>query len=138
MRLVAAPPRGDRVPYPLVFGALTLLCAAGAWLRVSFTSGWIPSLCLFRRLTGIPCPACHATRALASLLTGSVGASLAWNPLAALLALASVAAALASLARRLSGRPALALRIGPREGVALRAAAAVILAANWIFLIVSR
>ena len=138
MRLVPAPGGRDRVPYPLIFGAVTLLIAAAAWLRISLTTGWIPALCVFRGLTGIPCPACHSTRALAALLTGRVSAALAFNPLVTLLALGSVAAAGLSAARRLGGGDLLALEVSRREGTALRAAAVTALAANWLYLIVSR
>jgi hypothetical protein len=138
MRLVPAPRDAGRIPYPVVFGAITLLAAAAAWLRISFTTDWIPSLCLFRRWTGIPCPACHATRALAALLSGRPGAALAWNPLVALLAAGSVVAALASAARRLSGRESLSMQFRPREERALRVAAVSLVAANWIYLVASR
>jgi len=138
MRLVPAPGGRERVPYPLIFGAITLLVAAAAWLRLSLTTGWIPALCVFRGLTGFPCPACHSTRALAALLTGRVGTALAFNPLVTLLALGAVAAAGFSAARRLRGGAVHALEISPREGTALRAAAVTALAANWVYLIVSR
>ena len=138
MRLVPAPPHEDRFPYPVIFGVIALLAAVAAWLRVSLTLDWIPSLCLFRRMTGIPCPACHATRALFALITGNVGAALASNPLVTLLAMGSALAALASLARRMAGRRPLALEFGPRESVALRVAAVILIAGNWIYLVASR
>jgi len=138
MRVVPAPRGRDRVPYALIFGAVTLLAAAAAWIRITATTEWIPALCLLRVATGIPCPACHSTPALSALLTGRIGAALAFNPLITLLALGSVAAALGSAARRLAGRPALTLRTSQREETALRFAAIAAIAANWIYLLVSR
>ena len=138
MRLVPAPAGRDPVPYPLIFGAITLLAAAAAWLRISWTAGWIPPLCLFRVWTGFPCPACHATRALASLLAGRPGAALALNPLVTLVALGCLAAALLSVLRRLAGCRPLIVQLEPREAAPLRFAALAALAANWIYLIASR
>jgi hypothetical protein len=138
MRFVRVPAHRDRVPYPIIFGVVALLAAVAAWARISLTLEWIPSLCLFRRLTGFPCPACHATRALSALLTGKIGAALAFNPLVTLSALGSALAALASLARRLTGREALALEFEPGEQVALRAAAVLLIAGNWVYLVASR
>jgi hypothetical protein len=138
MRLVPAPRGQDRAPYALIFGAITLLAAAAAWLRITVTTGWIPALCVLRSLTGIPCPACHSTRALSALLTGRIGAALAFNPLVTLLALGSAGAALGSAARRLAGRGILALEVSRREETALRVAAVTAVAANWIYLLASR
>ena len=138
MRLVPAPRGRQRVPYALIFGAIALLAAAAAWIRISWTTGWIPALCAFRSLTGVPCPACHSTRALSALFTGRIGAALAFNPLVALAALGAAGAALGAAARRLAGRGALVLEVSRREEKALRVAAAAALAANWIYLLAIR
>ena len=138
MRLVPAPRGQQRVPYALSFGAIAILAAAAAWLRISWTTGWIPALCALRSLTGIPCPACHSTRALSALLTGKVGAALAFNPLVTLVALGSAGAALGSAVRRLAGRGILALEISAREETVLRAATVLAVAANWIYLLAVR
>ena len=58
----------------LIFGALAVL-ALGAY------AFGIP-LCMFHRLTGIPCPLCGTTRACVSLLHGDVASALRINPLA--------------------------------------------------------
>ncbi len=138
MRLVPAPRGREQVPYPLIFGAITLLVAAAAWLRVSLTTGWLPPLCPLRVLTGIPCPACRATRALAALLSGHPGAALGLNPLAALVALGCIGAALVSAARRLAGGSPLSLQLGRRESALLRLGAVAALSANWIYLVATR
>jgi hypothetical protein len=46
-----------------------------------------PSACLFKEVTGIPCPSCGTTRALIALLRGDVRGSVMINPFGALLAL---------------------------------------------------
>jgi len=62
----------------LGLGALWL----AAWLRLPGPE------CLFRKLTGWPCPLCGGTRAFRDLARGDWGAALWTSPLACLLALA--------------------------------------------------
>lgn len=62
--------------------SLTLGCIAGyVWLVVSvfqMNDGW--TVCLFKRVTGLPCPACGSTRAMMELAGGNPAGSLAINP----------------------------------------------------------
>ena len=44
-----------------------------------------PTLCLFKNVTGIPCPSCGVTRSMACLLQGNVLQALYWNPIGILL-----------------------------------------------------
>lgn len=48
-------------------------------LSLGFQSG--PSLCLFNKLAGFPCPTCGLTRSLYSLATGNLSQSVRFNPL---------------------------------------------------------
>ncbi|HEV8237897.1 MAG TPA: DUF2752 domain-containing protein [Thermoanaerobaculia bacterium] len=77
------------------------LGAAGAALF--FAAGWIglPSgpvytVCAFRRLTGIPCPGCGLTRAMAALARGELLLALHFHPFAPLV-LAEAAALWAAI-----------------------------------------
>jgi len=58
-------------------GALLLIGAGLAWLR-----GCGVSVCLFHRLTGLPCLTCGATRAAAAILAGDLAGALRLQPLA--------------------------------------------------------
>lgn len=53
------------------------LVTAAVWLRFA---GLPPLACPFHAITGLPCPTCGATRALAALMTGRVAVSLDFNP----------------------------------------------------------
>ncbi len=75
-----------------LYRILLLLSIAGyGWL------GWnivdeadrssLPSVCLFKDVTGLPCPSCGTTRALVLLVHGRVYDSFMTNPFGAFLAL---------------------------------------------------
>lgn len=61
--------------FALIAGAAVLLTVSGIG-------------CPFRRVTGIPCPACGTSRAVLSLLQGNISLSLYYHPLAVPLLLA--------------------------------------------------
>jgi hypothetical protein len=65
-----------------------MACLAGAGLL----SVWTPSddgrtVCPFALVTGVACPGCGMTRALAVLLHGRLGSAVRYHPLAPLLAI---------------------------------------------------
>jgi hypothetical protein len=95
--------------------------------------------CQFRKWTGHPCPGCGYTRAFQSIARGRAEDAVRDAP-ASVLLFAGVALVLAwnlaglVLRRRL--RPGPRLTPGPRTGRVLIAAAAGVLAANWIWRLV--
>jgi hypothetical protein len=67
------------------------LAAGAAAAMVFFVVGWSPlpfsrgyTFCAFRRVTGIPCPGCGMTRAMAALARGQLVAALHLHPFAPL------------------------------------------------------
>lgn len=129
LRLVA---REGAPPLGVVFGGIGLLAGAAVVFlhldRLPF------ALCVFRGLTGLPCPTCGSTRALGRLFTLDLAGALAMNPFATLVALLMAGWALADLAL-LPRRQALGLAVSPRLGFALRVAALVLFLANWVYLV---
>lgn len=72
-----------------VVAAVLVFLAAGAALHpdgagdrtaLSLMGIPLPTVCWFRLTTGFPCPGCGLTRAVALLMHGRVGASLALHP----------------------------------------------------------
>jgi hypothetical protein len=64
---------------------LSTACAAGyIWLFINYhrivTNSLEPAVCLFKRVTGIPCPSCGSTRSVLSILKGDFISALFWNP----------------------------------------------------------
>jgi hypothetical protein len=68
-----------------LYVVMSTACIAGyIWLFINYhqsVSGSIePGVCLFKRITGIPCPSCGSTRSVLSILNGDFVAALFWNP----------------------------------------------------------
>lgn len=109
--------------------------ALAAWAVLAV---WTPpedaawSVCLFRRATGLECPSCGFTRALAHLAHGDLAGSFARHPLAA--PFAAEGAALWLLAPLLlRGR-----RVGARGAAWFAAAHVVLLVAVWVARLAAR
>ena len=69
-----------------LYGLLSTAFIAGyLWLLFNYNSvivqSGIPGVCLFKRITDIPCPSCGSTRSVLSLLHGDFAAAIYWNPL---------------------------------------------------------
>jgi hypothetical protein len=66
----------------------TLLVVAGwtwVWYASVYPSGG--TVCIFKNLTGLPCPSCGSTTAAIEILHGNVAHGLAFNPIGLLLSL---------------------------------------------------
>ena len=70
-------------PWPLwavlIFVFWLVLVAATVYLSSNFNQ--FAQLCLFKRLTGFPCPTCGSTRGVLSLLHGHIIDAWLYNPL---------------------------------------------------------
>ena len=83
------------MPKRNLYGFLFALSLAGyGWLVWNVIEGsrhsLLPSVCLFKEVTGLPCPSCGTTRSLLLLMNGEFRASLMMNPFGFLLAAAVV------------------------------------------------
>lgn len=129
IRLVA---RSSAPPLGAIFGGIGLLAAAAVWLlrldRIPLT------LCVFKGLTGLPCPTCGSTRVLGRLFALDFAGAFAMNPFTTLVTVLVAAWAVADLAL-LPRRRALDLDVPKRFGFALRVGALVLFLANWVYLI---
>ncbi len=88
-------------------------------------------LCLFKRLIGIPCPTCGATRGSLAVLQGRIIEGWLYNPL--LLSVFGICLLL--LAVRLCFRRKLQLQLSRVERIIAWAFLAVLFAANWLYVI---
>ena len=68
------------LPYRITLLLLTGLALREVSVRTEgFQSG--PVLCVFRNLTGLPCPFCGSTRSVGQILQGNFTEALAFNPM---------------------------------------------------------
>lgn len=124
-----------RRAFYLLAGAL---CALGyAWIAISWQSAGGSSPCLFRWLTGVPCPACGSTRALRVLLQGDVAQAFLINPNGIVLAVLLVGVPVGLLADAVRRRATLYV-LFCRIDTTLRrrawfVAGAVLVLLNWIW-----
>ena len=123
---VGAPPLGA------IFGSLGLLGAAVVGLlgldRVPVT------FCVFKGLSGLPCPTCGSTRAVARLFELDPAGALAMNPFTTLAAVVIAAWAVVDVLL-LPRRRALRVGLSRSLGRAFRIAAFAAFVANWVYLI---
>ncbi len=124
-----APPTG------LLFGTIGAL--AGVAVSVLHLDRLPITLCMFKGMTGLPCPTCGGTRAFGRLFRGDLTGAVLMNPLVVLGALLVFGWAIADLAL-LPKRRALALELHPRLAQVLRVTAVLLLLLNWAFLLAVR
>lgn len=119
-------------PLGAIFGGIGVIAAASAaLLRLDL----LPfSICFFKAFTGLPCPTCGGTRALACLAHLDVASAFAMNPLVAAGAFMIAAWALADLAL-LPRRRAAVVELRPGLASVVRGTAVALLAANWSYLV---
>lgn len=72
--------------YKLKYSAIIVTIIAGYFFLFNYSSTIVqpnnPTLCIFKNVTGVPCPSCGSTRATVHLLQGHFWDSILLNPLA--------------------------------------------------------
>ena len=120
------------LPVGAIFGTTGALAIAAVGLlrldRLPFP------VCYFKAFSGLPCPTCGSTRAMARLFAGDVGGALAMNPLVTLGVLVILVWAVGDLLLLVRGR-ALSVEVSPGTATVLRVAALALLVANWTYLV---
>jgi len=95
-----------------------------------------PTMCVFHELTGYPCLSCGATRAANALFEGDLFGMFYYNPLVVVFCAGLFFFSLFKLLEFIF-RFKLILRLNRKTALGARLLLAVMVAANWLFLIVS-
>jgi len=114
----------------LIWGAVAIAAA----LLTPVATRFAPDLpgCVFRELTGLPCPTCGSTHAALALARLDLPGAIAVNPLATLGALVFFFGGASAAAAALAGRPVPEPRL---TGWVPRFAALLAIAGNWAWLL---
>jgi hypothetical protein len=123
------------IEFGIIYGGLALLVLAAAWLPPVLVL--VPE-CVFKGLTGIPCPTCGATRSVVHLSHGDIAAALFMNPLSVLFMIAAVTYFLYCLITLIFGLPRLIITLSDQEKNIMRTGVVMILLAQWVYLVATR
>jgi hypothetical protein len=103
--------RPDRIGHAIVAAGLAAMFAASfagvdrlKFAPLPLTGDGVSSICLLKRLTGVPCPTCGMTRSFCSIGRGEFAAAVRFHPLGPLLYVMFAVAMVRSLAIAVSGR----------------------------------
>jgi hypothetical protein len=120
-------------PLGAIFGGIGLLAAGAVGLlgldRVPLT------FCMFKGLTGLPCPTCGSTRVAARLFDLDPAGALVMNPFTTVLAVVIAAWAVVDVIL-LPRRRALRVGLSRSAGRVFRVVAFVAFFASWVYLLV--
>jgi hypothetical protein len=118
---------------------LALLWLAAATSALALRPLWLAIAphfppCVFRALTGIPCPTCGTTRAATALLDGRLVEALAANPLATAAGLTFIVGAPFAALWAILGWPVPVFP--PKASRWLRLGILILIVTNWLYLVI--
>jgi hypothetical protein len=135
MRMILQKRTQGRTEFGIIYGGIALLAiCAGRFVPVLM---FAPS-CVFRDLTGMPCPTCGATRSVVHLARGEFFASFGMNPLVSLSFIIAALVFFYSLITMILGIPRIGVILSDHEKNIVRSGAVALALANWCYLIFSR
>jgi len=124
------PRRNRQDVYPLVAG-IVFLCLVALAQVVQALAPALPPLCLFRRITGLPCGTCGSTRMILAVLQGDFLHAASLNPFM----FTALIGAGVWVAYRVFGNDASGLPIPRRGRPFLFGSIAALFVINWVYLL---
>jgi hypothetical protein len=133
MRLFLKKKTPEGIEFGIIYGSIALLIlAVGRFLPVL---SWAPD-CVFRGLTGIPCPTCGATRSVVHLSHGNFLSAFTMNPLITVLLIAATVYFVVSLVSAMFDLPRMSVFFTDSEKHIVRAGVAILLLVQWVYLVI--
>ncbi len=132
MRVLLANRESGQIEYGIIYGGVTLSMLGAVRLLPALP--FLPQ-CLFKKLTGLPCPTCGATRAVVHLAHGDISHAFMMNPLTAAGVLAAIFFFLYSIITLLFELPRFRVLLRESESKAIRWGSAALLLAQWLYLL---
>jgi hypothetical protein len=133
MRLYLKKRTSNQIEFGIIYGGISLLMLGAGWLLpiLSFAPD-----CVFKGLTGLPCPTCGSTRSVVHLAHGDILSALAMNPLTTLCLVAAIVYFIASLMSVAFDLPHINVILADKEKNVMKAGVVMVLLAQWAYLII--
>ena len=133
MRLYLKKRTSNQIEFGIIYGGIALLMLGVGWLLpiLSFAPD-----CVFKGLTGIPCPTCGSTRSVVHLARGDILSALTMNPLTTLCLIAAIGYFIVSLMSVAFDLPRINFLLDDKEKNIMRAGVVMILLVQWAYLII--
>ena len=134
MQIVLNKRAPGQIEFGIIYGGIALLALlAGRFLPVLALA---PS-CVFKALTGVPCPTCASTRSIVYLSHGDIASAFFMNPLVLAGVLAALVYLFYSLFTFFFVVPRLVVAFSGEEKDRIRALAVLLILANWLYLVIT-
>ncbi|HET6363493.1 MAG TPA: DUF2752 domain-containing protein [Nitrospirota bacterium] len=135
MRVIRQKRTQGGIEYGIIYGGIALLAiCVGRFVPVLT---FAPS-CVFKGLTGVPCPTCGATRSVVHLARGELFASFVMNPLVSLCFVIATLVFFYCLITLIMDIPRISFILSDHEKNIVRSGTFALALANWCYLILSR
>ncbi len=132
MRFLARTRKVGELEIGFIYGAIAIIAVVAARL---FPLRELAPACVFRSLSSVPCPTCGSTRSLVHFSHGELAMAFSQNPLFAMvLTLILVYFFVGGIAALLK-LPRLVFLLSPLERNLMSTGSFLLIAANWIYLI---
>jgi len=130
MRIFLKKRTPGQIEFGIVYGGIALLALMVA--RFLPVLSFAPS-CVFKGLTGVPCPTCGSTRSIVHLSHGDLAASLLMNPLMSMTLIAALVVFAYSLITLITDVPRIWVSFSEQEKNMIRALSVLLILANWLY-----
>lgn len=134
MRLSRTPAAAKPSDHLLAFGGIAAVVLLIARILPVLP---LPSVCGLRNATGLPCPTCGMTRAFVRVTHGELAAAFQVSPLGTALCFGAIGLVAWTVLRLTVVKRGFVLTLSRREKRGWAIAAGVVLATNWVYLLVT-